>query len=198
MKNLGTRSRTLKTAWRCSDLARRAKDGAQARRLLAPAAVLDGASREEAAKIGGMDRPTLRDWVIRYNEQGPDGLINIPSPGAPPKLDDTQKAAHTPFSFSNKLDGTAPKTSRLPKTSRSCRCRRVRQSSTRKKYLAITLMSHRRSAAPLHAAQAAAYTSQTGAGPHTAAPARCSIHGRRHSGPLPHRGSPSRCGDCAG
>src|SRR6266853_837440 len=33
-----------------------------------------------------------RVWVIRYNEQGPDGLINIPSPGAPPKLDDTQKA----------------------------------------------------------------------------------------------------------
>jgi hypothetical protein len=32
-----------------------------------------------------MDRQTLRDWVIRFNEQGPDGLINIPSPGAPPK-----------------------------------------------------------------------------------------------------------------
>ena len=39
-----------------------------------------------------MDRQTLRDWVIRFNEQGPDGLINIPSPGAPPKLDDTHKA----------------------------------------------------------------------------------------------------------
>src|SRR5467141_3368501 len=73
-------------------LATRVKDAAQARRLLAIAAVLDGASREEAAKIGGMERQTLRDWVIRYNEQGPDGLINIPSPGAPPKLDDTQKA----------------------------------------------------------------------------------------------------------
>ena len=42
------------------------------------AAVLDGASREEAAKIGGMDRQTLRDWVIRYNEQGPDGLDQHP------------------------------------------------------------------------------------------------------------------------
>src|SRR5215207_3564503 len=72
--------------------ARRAKDAAQARRLLAIAAVLDGASREEAAKIGGMDRQTLRDWVIRFNEQGPDGLINIPSPGAPPKLHDMHKA----------------------------------------------------------------------------------------------------------
>jgi transposase len=54
--------------------------------------VLDGASREDAAKIGGMDRQTLRDWVIRFNEQGPDGLVNIPSPGAPPKLDDTHRA----------------------------------------------------------------------------------------------------------
>ena len=69
--------------------ARRAKDAAQARRLLAIAAVLDGASREEAAKIGGM---TINaDWVIRFNEQGPDGLINVPSPGAPGKLNDEHK-----------------------------------------------------------------------------------------------------------
>ena len=53
--------------------------------------MLDGASREEAAKIGGMDRQTLRDWVIRFNEQGPDGLINVPSPGAPGKLNDEHK-----------------------------------------------------------------------------------------------------------
>jgi transposase len=72
--------------------AKRAKDAAQARRLLAIAAVLDGASRTEAAKIGGMDRQTLRDWVIRFNEQGPEGLINIPSPGVPPKLDATHRA----------------------------------------------------------------------------------------------------------
>src|SRR3974390_1002918 len=67
-------------------LAQRARNGAQARRLLAIAAVLDGASREEAAKAGGMDRQTLRDWVIRFNEEGPEGLINKPSPGAPSKL----------------------------------------------------------------------------------------------------------------
>ena len=65
---------------------------AQARRLLAIAAVLDGASREEAAKAGGMDRQTLRDWVIRFNEEGPEGLINKPSPGAPGKLNDKHKA----------------------------------------------------------------------------------------------------------
>jgi len=68
-------------------LAKRARDVGQARRLLAIAAVLDGASRAEAAKVGGMDRQTLRDWVIRFNEHGPDGLINLASPGAPSKLD---------------------------------------------------------------------------------------------------------------
>jgi len=73
-------------------IAKRAKDAAQARRLLAIAAVLDGASREDAAKIGGMDRQTLRDWVIRFNEQGADGLINIPSPGVPPKLGKKHRA----------------------------------------------------------------------------------------------------------
>jgi transposase len=72
--------------------AKRAKDAGQARRLLAIAAVLDGASREDAAKIGGMDRQTLRDWVIRFNAQGPEGLINIPSPGVPPKLDDRHRS----------------------------------------------------------------------------------------------------------
>ena len=78
--------RTDFTAGEVRRLAKRAKDAAQARRLLAIAAVLDGASREDAAKIGGMDRQTLRDWVIRFNEQGSEGLINIPSPGVPPKL----------------------------------------------------------------------------------------------------------------
>jgi len=54
--------------------------------------VLDGASRAEAAKVGGMDRQTLRDWVIRFNEQGPDGLINVPAPGAPAKLNTEHRA----------------------------------------------------------------------------------------------------------
>ncbi len=79
------------TAGEVRRLAKRAKDGAQARRLLAIAAVLGGASRTEAAKIGGMDRQTLRDWVIRFNDQGADGLVNIPSPGVPPKLDATHR-----------------------------------------------------------------------------------------------------------
>jgi transposase len=62
-------------------LAARAKDADQARRLLALAAVCDGMDREEAARIGGMDRQTLRDWVHRFNAQGPDGLINIKPTG---------------------------------------------------------------------------------------------------------------------
>jgi transposase len=81
------------TAGEVRRVAKRAKDAAQARRLLAIAAVLDGSSRTEAAEIGGMDRQTLRDWVVRFNEQGPEGLVNIPSPGVPPKLD----AAHRAF-----------------------------------------------------------------------------------------------------
>jgi len=84
--------RTDHTAGEVRGFAKRAKDVAQARRLLAIAAVLDGASRDDAAKIGGMDRQTLRDWVIRFNEKGPDGLVNIPSPGVPPKLTDRHRA----------------------------------------------------------------------------------------------------------
>ncbi len=84
--------RTDYTSGELRRLAQRTKNAAQARRLLAIAAVLDGTSREAAAKIGGMDRQTLRDWVIRFNERGPDGLINVPSPGVPPKLDEEHKA----------------------------------------------------------------------------------------------------------
>ena len=73
-------------------LASRVKNAGQARRLLAIAAVLDGAARDAAAKIGGMDRQTLRDWVIRFNEQGPGGLINKSAPGAPGKLTEEHKA----------------------------------------------------------------------------------------------------------
>jgi transposase len=71
-------------------LATTVKDAGQARRLLALAADYDGADREEAARIGGMDRQTLRDWVHRFNRCGPDGLINVKSPGRRPKLSKEQ------------------------------------------------------------------------------------------------------------
>ena len=68
------------------------KDANQARRLLALAAIRDGMSREQAARIGGMDRQTLRDWVHAYNDGGIDALVNDTSPGRPAKLTPDQKA----------------------------------------------------------------------------------------------------------
>ena len=52
-------------------LAKRSKDGPQARRLLALAAIYDGATRTEAAKIGGVTLQIIRDWVMRFNALGP-------------------------------------------------------------------------------------------------------------------------------
>ena len=69
-----------------------AKDANQARRLLALAAIRDGKNRTEAARIGGMDRQTLRDWVHAFNNHGIDGLINKTPPGRPCKLSAEQKA----------------------------------------------------------------------------------------------------------
>ena len=74
-------------------LAAKVKDAAQARRLLALAAVRDGMNRTEAARIGGMDRQTLRDWAHRFNQYGPDGLIDIKPTGRPSRLSDEQKEA---------------------------------------------------------------------------------------------------------
>ena len=68
------------------ELAVRSRDAAQSRRLLAIAMVLDGSSREVAARQAGMDRQTLRDWVHRYNEFGADGLVSRSAPGPAPKL----------------------------------------------------------------------------------------------------------------
>ena len=74
-------------------LARRTKDGPQARRLLTLAAVYDGASRTEAARIGGVGLQIVRDWVVKFNERGPDGLLNGKAPGQPSRLDDAHRAA---------------------------------------------------------------------------------------------------------
>jgi transposase len=71
-------------------LAAASRHANQRRRLLSLAAVLDGMSREEAARVGGMDRQTLRDWGHRFNAAGPDGLKDIPSKGHPPRLNPEQ------------------------------------------------------------------------------------------------------------
>jgi transposase len=75
--------------------ARRSKDAAQARRLLALAAVYDGATRTEAARIGGVTLQIVRDWVLRLNAEGPAGLVDRKAPGQAPRLNDAHRAALT-------------------------------------------------------------------------------------------------------
>jgi transposase len=73
--------------------ARRSKDGPQSRRLLAIAAIYDGSSRTEAARIGGVTLQIVRDWVLKFNAHGPDGLIDRKAPGQPSRLNHTHRAA---------------------------------------------------------------------------------------------------------
>lgn len=73
--------------------ARRSRDANQARRLLALAAIYDGGSRGDAARIGGVGLQIVRDWVLRFNADGPAGLIDRKAPGAASKLNDEQRRA---------------------------------------------------------------------------------------------------------
>jgi transposase len=73
--------------------ARRSKDGPQARRLLALASIYEGASRTEAARIGGVTLQIVRDWVIKFNARGPDGLIDRKAPGQPSRLNAAHRSA---------------------------------------------------------------------------------------------------------
>jgi transposase len=74
-------------------LARRSRDGGHTRRCLALAEIYDGATRHDAARIGGVGLQTIRDWVLRFNAKGPDGLMDGKAPGQPPKLNDAQRQA---------------------------------------------------------------------------------------------------------
>jgi transposase len=73
--------------------ARESKDANQVRRLLALSAIYDGSSRSEAAVIGGVTLQIIRDWVLKFNADGPDGLIDRKAPGQPSRLDDRHRAA---------------------------------------------------------------------------------------------------------
>src|ERR1700692_2896538 len=78
------------------ELAKRSEDAGQTRRLLALAAIYEGGSRTEAAKIGGVGLQTVRDWLVAVNAGGADGLINGKAPGNPSNaslLDDEQRQA---------------------------------------------------------------------------------------------------------
>jgi transposase len=83
-------TRTDQTAAELREQAAKSRDAVQSRRLLALAMILDGLSREDAACQAGMDRQTLRDWVLRYNDLGVEGLISRTAPGRASKLTDAQ------------------------------------------------------------------------------------------------------------
>jgi transposase len=74
-------------------LAKRSRDPDQIRRLLALAAIYDGASRTAAAQIGCVTLQIVRDWVLRFNARGPEGLLTGRAPGAPPRLNDQHRQA---------------------------------------------------------------------------------------------------------
>ena len=74
-------------------LAKRTRDATQSRRLLALAEVYDGGSRTDASRIGGVGLQIIRDWVLRFNARGPDGLVDGKSPGAPSKLNADHRRA---------------------------------------------------------------------------------------------------------
>jgi transposase len=74
-------------------LAKTSKDADQSRRLLALAMIYDGGKRKDAARIGDVGPQVIRDWVLRFNGNGPAGLIDAKAPGKLPKLDDSQRQA---------------------------------------------------------------------------------------------------------
>ena len=73
--------------------ARTSKDAGQTRRLLALAAIYDGATRTEAAAIGNVTLQIVRDWVLKLNARGPDGLIDHRGPGPRRILGDMHRTA---------------------------------------------------------------------------------------------------------
>ncbi|MEL7468292.1 MAG: helix-turn-helix domain-containing protein [Pseudomonadota bacterium] len=73
-------------------MARRSADADQARRLRLDAVILDGGSRSDAARIGGVGLQVIRDWVLRFNEGGPEALCTRKAPGKLPILADVQRS----------------------------------------------------------------------------------------------------------
>ena len=74
-------------------LAKGSKDAGQSRRLLALAEIYDGGKRCDAARIGDVGLQVIRDWVLRFNTKGPDGLIDGKAWGQPSKLNNEHRQA---------------------------------------------------------------------------------------------------------
>jgi transposase len=88
-----TALRTDFTGSELRQLARYTRDANQARRLLALAVIYDGGSRSEAARVGGVGLQIIRDWVLRFNAEGPEGMIDRKAPGPTPRLSAEHRAA---------------------------------------------------------------------------------------------------------
>lgn len=43
--------------------------------------------------IGGVTLKIVRDWVVKFNAHGPDGLVDRKAPGQPPRLNNAHRAA---------------------------------------------------------------------------------------------------------
>jgi transposase len=80
-------------ATRLRRIARESEDGNQVRRLLALAVIYDGGGRTQAAEMSGVTLQVVRDWVLRFNAEGPEGLIDRKAPGQPSRLKDEHRAA---------------------------------------------------------------------------------------------------------
>lgn len=74
-------------------LAKSSRDARQTRRLLALAVIYDGGSRSEAAEVGSVGLQVIRDWVLRFNAEGPAGLLDRKAPGAARRLDEEHRRA---------------------------------------------------------------------------------------------------------
>ncbi|MBE0529467.1 MAG: winged helix-turn-helix domain-containing protein [Rhodospirillales bacterium] len=81
------------TASQIRELAKASRSADQTRRLLALAEIYDGRSRSDAARLGGVGLQTVRDWVLAFNAEGPDGLLNGKAPGQVPILNDGHRRA---------------------------------------------------------------------------------------------------------
>jgi transposase len=80
-------------ATRLRRIARGSEDADQVRRLLALAVIYEGDSRTAAAEVGGVTLQVVRDWVLRFNAHGPEGLIDRKAPGQPSRLNEEHRAA---------------------------------------------------------------------------------------------------------
>ena len=117
-------------------LAKKSKDAAQARRLLALAHIYDGGSRTQAGALGSVTLQIVRDWVMRFNADGPAGLIDRKAPGQPSRLNDEHRAAsHRAVARevihrqASQRSSTIGQTSPASHRARRCRAPRARSAS---------------------------------------------------------------------